>query len=366
MNSVDQTFPFPPWVIRRLRLLYVRFAGVPFAIAKDEAQKHYAALNNGNGRFLIDEHLAWLGRAWMVGGPQLPTPTDGQVPCVIEFLGRMQLEEQLLEGWLLLLCTNHARLHGYHSRSFAEMSLLLRQHSCRRYWCWLMSLVLDIARKDDTWENQLIASRVIAALYREAGLAGLIRRVHAWHTARPPFSDNETTADTADTREVTSLCPLLCPEGAALGALKLKHLATREDLVTEGFEMNNCIGQRFPEVTSRRELFFSAYGPGVGRSSLCCIVRDGRWAIADARSHGNRQVSSRVRFAAEALCAELDCYSKRDPLLSEYLRTATESAKRWELHGQRIQKSGLLHRFIPKFARTGFADFIIEEWSSVT
>lgn len=178
---------YPSWVVRRLKSLHIRFAldnGEPGIIAIRDA---YASYNYGDGRYLSQRHLEWLGHAWLCVGPQVQEPPLHRVPCIIGFLNTLRNEDSLLEGWLLSLASNGLRHRSWVEdvEDLRELAALLRGKQIRRYWEWLTNVIKihcgDVMDMDGgDWQRHVVASRVASALYSDCHLSSLVRHVDEW------------------------------------------------------------------------------------------------------------------------------------------------------------------------------------------
>lgn len=196
MTLVDpsraQLFPgFPTWLRRRLRRLYVNFVlgnedkGMPVV------RRVYAALNDGDGCHLSQRHLELLGRAWLAVGPGVPEPPPHRVACVVAVLAELELEDSLLEGWLLSLLGETLRgdVWPEDSEDFKALRQLLHGRRLRRYREWLMEGIrmhgVPIAQVDSAWKRDVVASRVLIELCTGYRLDALADHVNAWEALHP-------------------------------------------------------------------------------------------------------------------------------------------------------------------------------------
>jgi hypothetical protein len=336
MHHYDELPAFPPWLTRRLRQLADDFARQPRSEPSVAAYRHYSGLSGGNGRELTDQHLALLGRAWLVAGPHVSAPSWRYVACTIGFLEILSREDVLLQAWLTTWAGDHLRVRGWQERNpFWPITDALHSRLCRRYWAWLVRMVREETRHTaGDWQEEVIAARVVGALYAQSGLSGFMQRMGAWATARYIPEQININADPA----WTGVAPTLdrFSRRSARHDVRFIQLATQADFEREAKIMCNCVANRLRYSQGRLRLYFAVHGPASLRATAELGVDEaGRWRVLDLRDRRNRPIGAtrlQGRLTQE-FCEELTAIGDDDPLLSEYVRAREDSEARWRQHG---------------------------------
>jgi hypothetical protein len=371
-NHLDM--PYPAWVVRRLRQQAHEFNLGDGTETFNFIRQSYASFNPLSSRHIDQMHIDWLGRAWMVAGAHVPIPPPRFLPGILHFLNQLLTEDPLMEGWLLDLAATHACVPDWRCRKeFQYLSRQLREKRVRWYWSWLCRVIRQrceiCAEPSDEWARQVVATRVVAHLYRQVGLAGLVRRIDLWVDFDSSPSEAPRPAEKSKVKHLT--IPLLdSQEEFALSRVIVRHLSSEDDLIREGEEMKNCTAQHSAQVHARKELFFSLYDPLRGaRATLELQVEtSGNWHIVDLRNRRNRRSDDRGLMArtSRGICAQLGQYGTSHPLLAECLQMARGSDARRRAHECITASDHLLHRFVPGIGKANPEDVLRKLWASQT